>query len=609
MLCGRASSRLSVMLRATLFVWAALALAAVAAFSAILIASIPPANMRVMTAPIAISDHLAPEAATYAEAEVDAAYGAGAAYVFLRLPDGPADRAVLINQVGTNAALWCGGIVDLEGRLGGRFRDRHTRRYMSPVFLRMTPACDEGAYLIVANQPDTDAKSLAHLYVGYMDQLYDAYVWRRLLKHDLARISTGVGALILGLTLVIYRRLEFGDALPWFASLMAASMAYNIHMVLLIDSLGDWARWTLGYPLSLIFMAAATAFIGAWTGDRRSRLWAMVLIGAAAAFASLIWLILWGGDGVEDIILLLQSLQIPATAYAIWRLVRFARRADPARYWEISLLLAAIAIFTVDLWLNRQGLRTYLPTSFPLFIFVIIATAGAARMAEAFEAMTRLNTVLDRKLASREAALTAEYTRRRDEARVVAQAEERQRIMADMHDGVGARLLGLAADAQDGDRPARDLVPDIHGAVDELRLIVNALDAVGDDLIGALAGFRQTVEPKMNAAGFTLDWQVDRTVQLPGLETGATLQLYRILQEACANAIRHSGGDMIRISLWRDAARVSLAVSDNGRGGVDAAAGGYGLKTMADRARRIGAEFAVGASEESGAEVKLTFAV
>lgn len=590
------------MRRAIGLVWAALALGAAAAFAALLIASIPPGEMRVLTAPMAISDRLAPDAADYAEASVDADYGAGHAYMFLKLPVGPTDRAVLINQVGTNAALWCGGIVDLTGRLG----DRHTRRYMSPTFLRMTAACAGGAYLVVANRPVSDAKSLAHLYVGDADQLYDAYVWRRLLKHDLARISTGVGALILGLTLVIYRRLEFGDALPWFTGLMAASMAYNLHIVLLIDSLGDWARWTLGYPLSLIFMAAATAFVGAWTGDRQVRLRVIAGIGGLAAVVSFIWLVITGGEGVGAAITLLQSLQAVATAYTLWRLVQFAQRVEPSRYWEIALFAATIAIFTIDLWLNRMGLRTYLPTSFPIFVFVIIAAAGAARMAEAFEAMNRLNTVLDRKLASKEAALNAEYVRRREEARMVAQAEERQRIMADMHDGVGARLLGLAADAEDGSRPARDLVPDIHGAVDELRMIVNALDAVGDDLIAALAGFRQTVEPKMNAAGFSLDWRVDRTVEAPELETGATLQLYRILQEACANAMRHSGGDVIRISLARGEAGVFLSVSDNGRGG-DPGAGGFGLKTMAERALRIGAALDVEASDLGGVEVRLRF--
>lgn len=580
------------------------ALAAALGFAAILVASLPPQEMRLTRAPLAVSDRLTPEAASYEVAAIDAEYGAGHAYVFISLPDGPPDRAVLINQVGTNAALWCGGIVDIEGRLG----EGHTRRYMSPVYLRMTPACASGAYLVIANQPDRDAKSLAHLYVGEADPLYEVFVWRRLLKHDLARISTGVGALILGLTLVIYRRLDFGDALPWFAALMAASMAYNLHLVLLIDSLGDWARWIFGYPLALIFMAAAAAFVGAWTGDHRARLNAIALIGGAAAALTFGWLILKGGAGVEAAVALLQSLQGVATAYALWRLFRFARKVDPAHYWEIALFLAAIAIFTVDLWLNRHGLRTYLPTSFPIFIFVIIAAAGAARLAEAFEAMNRLNVVLDRKLADRETALSAEYARRRDEARLVAQAEERQRIMADMHDGVGARLLGLAADAQEGGRLARDLIPDIHGAVDELRLIVNALDAVGDDLIAALAGFRQTVEPKMTAAGFALDWRVDRSVRLPGLETGATLQLYRLLQEACANAIRHSGGDVVRIALAHEGEGAILTISDNGRGGLKPGGGGFGLKTMADRAARIGASFDTGAADLGGVEVRLRFA-
>ncbi len=591
------------MRRPIALLWAAMAMSAAIGFAAILIASIPPPELRVLTAPMALSDRLAPDAADYADATIDADHGAGRAYVFFKLPGGPADRAVLINQAGTNAALWCGGVVDQEGRTGMG----HTRRYMSPVFMRMTAACAGGAYLVVANQPASDAKSLAHLYVGDADQLYDAYVWRRLLKHDLARISTGVGALILGLTLVIYRRLEFGDALPWFTGLMAASMAYNLHIVLLIDSLGDWARWTLGYPLSLIFMAAATAFVGAWTGDRQARLRMIAWTGVAAATASFVWLIFTGGEGVGAVITLLRSLQAVATVYSLWRLVQFARRVEPSRYWEIALFVATIAIFTVDLWLNQTGLRTYLPTSFPIFVFVIIAAAGAARMAEAFEAMNRLNTVLDRKLAEKEAALNAEYVRRREEARMIAQSEERQRIMADMHDGVGARLLGLAADAQDGDRPARDLVPDIHGAVDELRFIVNALDAVGDDLIGALAGFRQTVEPKMTATGFTLDWRVDRTVALPGLETGATLQLYRVLQEACANAIRHSGGDMIRISLAQEEGGAVLSVGDNGHNPASNGAGGFGMKTMADRARRIGAAFEVGVSQLGGREVRLRF--
>ena len=68
-------------------------------------------------------------------------------------------------------------------------------------------------------------------------------------------------------------------------------------------------------------MAAATAFVGAWTGDRRSRLNAIAMVGLLAAGLSFIWLLLQGGDGVANAVAFLQSLQAVATAYALWRLV------------------------------------------------------------------------------------------------------------------------------------------------------------------------------------------------------------------------------------------------------------------------------------------------
>ena len=99
--------------------------------------------------------------------------------------------------------------------IDGRIRKRHTWRYMSPIYLEYADSCEtQEPYLVSANHPDGDAKSVAHLYIGEADTWYDVFTLRRLLKEDLARISKGVGALILGLTLLIYRRLELGPALP-----------------------------------------------------------------------------------------------------------------------------------------------------------------------------------------------------------------------------------------------------------------------------------------------------------------------------------------------------------------------------------------------------------
>lgn len=126
-------------------------------------------------------------------------------------------------------------------------------------------------------------------------------------------------------------------------------MAYNIHIVLLIDLLGDWVRWTLGYPLSMAFITTAVTFTGAWTGDQAKRLKVVAVFGLLSAIATLFWLILRGGDGVAQIVPVVQIFQAIATAYALWRLIVFMRGAHRSQYWEIALFLAAITVFTVDL--------------------------------------------------------------------------------------------------------------------------------------------------------------------------------------------------------------------------------------------------------------------
>ena len=73
------------------------------------------------------------------------------------------------------------------------------------------------------------------------------------------------------------------------------------------------------------------------------------------------------------------------------------------------------------------------------------------------------------------------------------------------------------------------------------------------------------------------------------------------------HAMRHSGGDVIRISLAQESGAAVLTVGDNGRGDVDDGGGGFGLRTMAERAARIGAELILGASDLGGVEICLKF--
>jgi signal transduction histidine kinase len=88
----------------------------------------------------------------------------------------------------------------------------------------------------------------------------------------------------------------------------------------------------------------------------------------------------------------------------------------------------------------------------------------------------------------------------------------------------------------------------------------------------------------------------------------AALHLFRIVQEALQNAIKHSGATRISVSL-RGTDRLVLEVVDNGRGlgARPSALGGMGLRSMAYRASQLGSELELESTPQTGTVVRVVF--
>ncbi len=107
----------------------------------------------------------------------------------------------------------------------------------------------------------------------------------------------------------------------------------------------------------------------------------------------------------------------------------------------------------------------------------------------------------------------------------------------------------------------------------------------------------------MSMPEFTATFQCDQPVLLRDNETAT--QLYRIVQEATTNSIKHANPTQIAISLSGDAERVVLRIADDGSGiRVDQSPiSGMGLRTMAYRASMIKSDLAIQPLPEGGTEV------
>jgi signal transduction histidine kinase len=93
------------------------------------------------------------------------------------------------------------------------------------------------------------------------------------------------------------------------------------------------------------------------------------------------------------------------------------------------------------------------------------------------------------------------------------------------------------------------------------------------------------------------------------LSRGAALALYRIAQEALGNAVAHGAARHIDVRLTRSNGRVTLTVSDDGRGFDPhriGASGGLGLINMRERARQLNGTFELDSGPGRGTTVRVT---
>lgn len=193
-------------------------------------------------------------------------------------------------------------------------------------------------------------------------------------------------------------------------------------------------------------------------------------------------------------------------------------------------------------------------------------------------------------------------SQRQCEAERVAALEERSRVARDIHDSVtqllfGAHLALKVARADAPQAPVEEAVERAAGLVesglDELRGLVELLRS-GDleqGLYPALVRLR---------ARTTGDVAVHLDAEDTELPARCAAELYRIVQEAVHNALKHAAASNVWIRLARDGETVRLAVEDDGRGFPVSLTRGVGLGSIADRASSLGGGVTFGARQGDG---------
>jgi signal transduction histidine kinase len=412
------------------------------------------------------------------------------------------------------------------------------------------------------------------------------------LRVTLPLAATTFSALVSAFCLLLW--LQQREKLYAWACISEAVWALVVADVVMEPAPFDWRIWlSVLFVLRALWVWALYVIVEQVFGPRKKRertfvqglLWA-VPFSVALAF-------------VIDSTLPMRLLRI--AMWLVWLGVSLRLFLDLRKSPTTERVLLAVGIATlgiagffdgvasrlVDSGFDEPMWARYVGVLLGVTIMWIVSKRFRLARAEALN----LQASLAQRVEDKERELRESFERLSQLERARAVAAERERILRDMHDGVGANLATAMRQLESGAAPAEEVAATLRESLDHLKLSIDAMNLPSGDVNALLASLRYRLQRRITQAGLTVDWQVD---ELPHWEQGtdqAMRHLQFLLLEAISNALQHAEASTLTLSARSNDGAIEISVRDDGRGYTADPNGG--LQSMRDRAQAIGAQFAI----------------
>jgi len=195
---------------------------------------------------------------------------------------------------------------------------------------------------------------------------------------------------------------------------------------------------------------------------------------------------------------------------------------------------------------------------------------------------------------------------------IESQEQERARIGRELHDDINQRLAMLMLELEQLQENPSEIQPRVTELRRQLAEVSNDVQALSHDLhsskleyLGVVAGMKSWCKEFAERQKMEIDFRSDVSGILP-LAVG--LSLFRVLQEALNNALKHSGVRRIEIQLREERSRIHLVIRDSGRGfDVEAASQGkgLGLTSMRERVRLVNGTISIESKSMGGTVIRV----
>jgi len=486
-------------------------------------------------------------------------------------------------------------------------------QWVQPLWLSLPGAGAQGLDVVVALPvPAGSYYAVSRIWAGPRDPLERRWQWRVRLQSGLPQ-AVSLTLAVLGLfALTLWLRRPKEPIYGLFGLGAVAWLVRNLHyyVSLPVSPAGqDWFWWATHASMAWV-MLTALLFALRFASRRVLRLekWLTVSVVLVSVISMPLWL------RQLDMIVLQYAVTAAVAglgvAWVTW--VAWHERRAELRIMALALI-AGVVIGVHDLavlagWAWPE--HVYLMPFATLIVMMSFLHAVQRRYVGTVEQVQAENSQLQEDLDEQVSVLQAQNAQLREVERQQALLLERQRIMADMHDGLGSSLLSALVAVEQGNMSHEKVVEVLRECVDDLRLVIDSLEPVGHDLVSLLATMRYRLGKRLQTGGLKLEWDVQDLPPLPWLEPPDALHVLRLMQEALNNVLKHAGASRVRMVTRHHGSYVEIRVEDDGAGfDLQNIQHGRGLKSQIKRAQRLGGKLRIDSTPGMGTRLSLRLPV
>ncbi len=512
---------------------------------------------------------------------------------------------IYLPKLSMNASIWLNG--NMIGK-SGHFEEPISRNWNRPLLFSIpAPLLKQGDNVVeirVKAYADNGG-GLAPVYIGPEEVLSATYEWRTLLLNSIPTITFFMIIWLALMAALLWFMRRQDSMYGWFAlACLWACLYLSNHFIRDIPVSRDLWEWCFHLSMDA-FAGSIVVFVHRWIGLQRR--WLEYLMWGWIVSAYLLLLVL--GDYKIAHMNFIHIGAIIGGCYVVWLMA--------CCWWQRreKVFLFILATYAINVscgvhdWyvvLNKTAYENayLMPYAVPLQL-IVIAVYLMLRFARLQQRAERFTFELQEKVEETTEHLNAEYDMVRQLEKKQAICDERERMMQDLHDGLGGQLVSALAQVNNHQTCEANLKQTLSDALLDLRLVIDSLDEDNCDLSTMLGMLRMRLEPQLKASGIKLNWMLNDDSDLDDFGHETALHLLRIVQEAITNAIRHAQCTEINMVIESLDGRVAIRVEDNGIG-MSHAKPGRGTGNMRRRAKKIGAELMV-ESSTSGVKVQIVF--